>query len=107
MEYELAFEDIRVENFGVHSDFSALKINLMTRIGIENVSFHDGILHVDYIPYAISSNQIKEVVSENGCMIISETTGKKSIKKFIDRMGRNNRKTFGGSALNCCDLNKE
>ncbi|RIJ49742.1 hypothetical protein D1614_03100 [Maribellus luteus] len=98
---------LRVDELPDHDLLNACLTSLKKEEGIQNVLFDKQTITVYFNPYRISE---EEIISELNTAGIKTSLSEKRIKGFrgwLKNMAAQNKKSFGGHKLDCCDLNQK
>ncbi len=65
---------------------------------------HEG-LTVSYNPYSVSDTYLIREMKQLGFLPLEEAKKKKGmVARWLDKMARDNKKSFGNQRLDCCEL---
>ncbi len=83
-------------------------VALISKIeGIEKLSIANNAVEVCYYPQIISLTAIKSEFGKAGIAFAEPVKAKGFLGRFIDRLAESNKKNFGSSKLDCCNLNNK
>lgn len=80
-----------------------LKLLLVALAGIVRVNFSKKLVEIEYNPYEISEETIKENLSEQGFSFSHQKKG--IFSGWINRLAKSNKANLGNKRLDCCDMN--
>ena len=75
--------------------------------GIEQFRLVDGIADVSFYPQLISLRTIKAEMGIAGIKLAEPGKARGFFGRFVDRLAESNKKNFGSSKLDCCNLNNK
>ncbi|MCF8303527.1 MAG: hypothetical protein K9I94_09665 [Bacteroidales bacterium] len=83
----------------------SVKQSLYKITGVSHVAeFQDGLM-VSYNPYYVSDTYLIREMKQMGFPPLNEAKKKKGIvARWLDKMARVNKETFGNQRLDCCEL---
>lgn len=85
--------------------FRSVKLTLDNINGVSNVSEGQDVLTVSYNPYYVSETYLIREMKQMGFLSLKEAKKKKGIvSRWLDKMARANKKSFGNQRLDCCEL---
>jgi hypothetical protein len=89
------------------TDISKLQQKLNEIKGIDSFEISNEWICIEYLPFKFSKESIQETLNNMGYPVKIEKKKKKGlIARFIDKLAKSNRETFGSQKLDCCDLKK-
>lgn len=73
--------------------------------GVSHVAEDQDGFTVSYNPYSVSDTYLSEELKLMGYLPVEEAKKKKGLlARWIDKMARDNKKSFGNQRLDCCEL---
>ena len=73
--------------------------------GVSHVAEDQDGLTVSYNPYSVSDTNLIREMKKMGFLPLKEAKKKKGIvARWLDKMARANKKSFGNQRLDCCEL---
>lgn len=73
--------------------------------GISTFEVSNECICIEYLPFKLSRVSIESKLKELGYPVKIEKKKKKGLfARFIDKLAKSNKETFGNQKLDCCDL---
>ncbi|MGD9993679.1 MAG: LDCC motif putative metal-binding protein [Salinivirgaceae bacterium] len=89
------------------SEISKLRQQLKEVEGIDSFEISSKYICIEYLPFKLSKESIQETLNNIGYPVKIEKKKKKGLfARFIDKLAKSNKETFGNQKLDCCDLKK-
>ena len=87
-------------------DLEHLKTRLVKVVGVESFDITPDSLRVEYVPFLIAEDSITGIIRQTGFPVKTGEKKKGVIRKFLDKLVKSNRETFGNKKPDCCNLNR-
>lgn len=78
---------------------------LRNQEGITDIRFTNEGISVAFLGHLISDTFITELLRKAGFPFAKEKKRKNSLNRFLEKLGKINRETYGDQRLDCCGLN--
>lgn len=78
---------------------------LHTINGVNYVWINSTSITLDFYVQIVDEGYIKETLIKAG-FLFKEKSASNSFNRFIDKLAKENKKTYGNKKLDCCDLNE-
>ena len=86
-------------------DIAFLKSRISKVDGIESMTISKGIISIEFMPYKLAEESVKEMIVDLGYPVQIENNRKPGfLKGFIENLAKSNKESFGTKKLDCCDL---
>ena len=70
--------------------------------GITSLSVEPGLVSIEYYRQLLSDEMIHDALTEDGFPFTQENDKPGIFKKFIEKLGHDNKEAFGGHPPDCC-----
>jgi len=97
----IKFESLKSMNFSEQKRFEEI---LYTIKGINFLSINSTSITLDFYEQLVDETYIKKMLVRAG-FSFKEKSVKHFFGRFINKLAKENKKTYGGKKLDCCDLN--
>ena len=75
--------------------------------GIDSFEISSDFIRIEYLPFKLSKESIQETLKKIGYPVKIEKKKKKGFfERFINKLSKSNKETFGNQRLDCCDMKK-
>ncbi len=76
--------------------------------GVQSASIESGVLRIEYDPYAVTIDYVKEEIARQGTEFTpSPKPTKNPFRRFLDSLIASNERVYGSDRLDCCKLNRK
>ncbi|MCF8232938.1 MAG: hypothetical protein K9J27_12200 [Bacteroidales bacterium] len=85
--------------------FQWVKKTIVKLSGVTGISKDQNVLTLSYNPYLVSETYLEKEMKKLGFIPFKEAKKKKGIvARWLDKMARANKESFGNQRLDCCEL---